>query len=1373
MRWFLSYNSADEAWARRLEAALRRKEPRIDVFFAPKTLRAGGLWLPTLAREIDQAAVFVLLIGESGVGSWQVLEYCAALERWTKDRGFPLIPLIIGQTKAPGLPFLRLLHCITADAPDNDEMLALLLSAAEGTGEKMAQMWRFTVPYRGLEAMSEADSEFFFGRLDETVHALRVLLDAGDRLPILIGNSGVGKSSLAQAGVIAALKRQAWPVEAGLREWPPGFGSSRSWCFLSIRPGQLPLRELAKAFVRLWFTDRTDPIWDERTDDWAQRLLGGGSLKGLLDATEERLRELGRSVPPATLIYIDQAEELYTRADDEQRHRFSEILAQGLEDSRLRAFMSLRADFYGALQSDAPVYALREPVDVPPLPEGRLCEVIERPAQLLDAVFEPSDLPTKIAARTAEESVEDAGALTTLAYLLDDMWQQMLRRDDGVLRLPARSIEVGAVLARRAEQFLSEHAGAREKLRQIFTLKLATVREDGSAARRRAERREFSDEEWRLVSELADYPWRLVVTARPEGGEAYAEVAHEALFRRWATLRRWVEDARDFLAWKAGFERLRRAWEVASEAEKEDALLMGRALAEARIWLLDHEHRLEAQEITFVKCSIARQERERRMRDRQRAIITWGSLAATFILTLLGILFYVQRNEAIENADAALAASRNADAARNEAFSRQLAANAVGLLTRDLPLSLLLSIEATQVSDTPEARNALLTSLLFSAPSDSFLHYEGSGRIMGVNFSARGHPLALIGRALERTDESISHIQLWDLQTNQPHGEPFAATGLVAFSPDGRFVASAHCKSVSIGTPDSYMGQIGVCTSETSVWEITSADVIKQHEFVSGRFVRALAFSPDNELLMTEECSELNTDYSRRRNPIEPQWHEYDCRWTHSANIWNLGESKRDPPSDELDKMTQSAGLFALGPDNRIAAGRKAITIWDFGTGKKLRTLKAVHKGNVTSIAFSLNGQLLATGDEYGTIVVWELDHFEPMGQPRTGHPTAISSLAFRSDGEKLISGSADGTIVLWHVSDESWLSDSLHGHAGWLTSIEFHPDGQLLLSGSWDGTVKIWNIESGEIVGEIDEDIPGRVTRVFHGPGGDTIGAEHYFVNSERPGSLQLWDAQTLKKIREYTQEGHFVVAPKAATVARMDRGTITLMDWKAFLDWDPGNPIGRKLAGREFSHNLSFTEDGTKLATVESGRTITVWDIATARPLYDPIESAISLSGVAFGRNGQVLAAPGTDESGSYIFLWDALSGKLFDKLPSHGSATLLAFDPRDQILATATSQDKGIALWDVRYGRMLGRLYRSHRGDVLTIAFSPDGSLLAVGYRDGAIHLWDLTVEGWITRACHIANRSMTSTERRRYLGTRNYSRSCQDSEALMREKIEAHN
>jgi hypothetical protein len=289
--------------------------------------------------------------------------------------------------------------------------------------------------------MEEKDSDYFFGRKRETFDVLTALAGAPDRLPVLIGNSGVGKSSLAQAGVLAALKRQAWPEEVGApNAWPLAFHDSRQWCYLTLRPGADPLKALVDTFLDTWQFAATDPGRVRLQNDWIELLRDGkGTLCDLIEATERRRRELDQPKPPASFLYIDQGEELYVRAEERQSRRFSELLVHALPDPRLRMMMSMRSDFLGHLQNDEALFKARQHIDVPPLREAELREVVGRPAQLLAARFETEGLIDIITRRTAEDSIKDVGALPLLSYTLDDMWTQMVRHGDGTLRQAAQN----------------------------------------------------------------------------------------------------------------------------------------------------------------------------------------------------------------------------------------------------------------------------------------------------------------------------------------------------------------------------------------------------------------------------------------------------------------------------------------------------------------------------------------------------------------------------------------------------------------------------------------------------------------------------------------------------------------------------------------------------------------------------------------------------------------------------------------------------------------------------------------------------------------------------------------------------------------------
>jgi formylglycine-generating enzyme required for sulfatase activity len=624
-RWFISYHSPDGALAEQLKNAIARKDPGSYIFFAPSNLRVGGFWSAQLAQEISDATAFVLLVGEQGVGNWQVLEYDEALDKRVKSPDFPLMLVLLEGQVAPGLPFLRQLHWIVTKDPASDKDVTQLLDATAGTSTRPGELWRYASPYRGLAAMEQKGSDYFFGRSKEIVEVILCVAANPDKIPILLGNSGVGKSSLAQAGVLAALIRQGWPEGVGgSTPWPAVFRDSRRWCFLTLRPGTAPVTALVEVFLETWQLDRTSTEWPTRRAEWVEKLVSGVlTLRDLLDQTKRRYAELKYPEPASFLLYVDQGEELYVRSEINQRRRFSELLKQSISDARVHVLMSMRSDFLGELQKDEPLYSVHRQVNVPPMREQALRELVSRPAELLSARFETDSLAADIARRAAEESTKDAGALPLLSYLLDDMWRRMLERGDGVLRLPAQSIDLGRVLVDRANAFIESHAGSEDKLRRILTLKLATVREDSEPTRRRAWRSEFSDEEWRLVSELADHPNRLLITVTPEvapttlvpqpagtetqvaptSDETYAEVAHEAIFRRWDKLRGWVAAERELLAWRSGLEVARRAWQAAPDQSKSDALLMGLSLRQAQGWLARRPNDIPIVDRNFIKLS--------------------------------------------------------------------------------------------------------------------------------------------------------------------------------------------------------------------------------------------------------------------------------------------------------------------------------------------------------------------------------------------------------------------------------------------------------------------------------------------------------------------------------------------------------------------------------------------------------------------------------------------------------------------------------------------------------------------------------------------------------------------------------------------------
>jgi hypothetical protein len=627
LRIFLSYHTPERESALALKTAVEQAVAGADVFVDRTHLRYGQLWQPALFEAISKSDAFLILVSNR-LGDWQKVEYYEARDRKAKDDRFVLLPIFIAdRTKgaAANLPGLAQLHWIEATEPTAPEPFGQIVAALTGTGiPKAPEPWRTINPYRGLVALEEQDADFFFGRDLETSNVLDAMMAQPGRLIALIGSSGVGKSSLVAAGVMASLKRQRWP--GGDRPWPAALADSRAWGFVSMKPGDDPVGALVSAFAALWFVDATDPDRIARRNRWTELLKRGeGRLADLVEATEARLKsELGLTPPRRLLLYVDQGEELYARAGKDDIRRFSELLAEGLADPRLVVMTSQRADYYGQLQANHLLFPLAVRIDVPPLSAEAMKSVLRAPAKVLGVTFESAELVDHIVATTEDQP----GALPLLADLLTDLWERMTRRGDGILRLADRKeiVHIGTALSRRADEFLATHPTQVDAVKRLFTLRLAHVPRQGEPVRRRMVRVPGRDTEWQIAQALAGPDWRLLVTGEHEG-QATAEVAHEILLKAWSTLKSWLEGEREFLVWRDEIEVRRREHVQADRRRKRDALLMGLPLRQSELWLKARRADVDPPEQQFIEESI-RVDRSRRRLRRVAAMLAFVLVSA-------------------------------------------------------------------------------------------------------------------------------------------------------------------------------------------------------------------------------------------------------------------------------------------------------------------------------------------------------------------------------------------------------------------------------------------------------------------------------------------------------------------------------------------------------------------------------------------------------------------------------------------------------------------------------------------------------------------------------------------------------------------------
>jgi len=161
-----------------------------------------------------------------------------------------------------------------------------------------------------------------------------------------------------------------------------------------------------------------------------------------------------------------------------------------------------------------------------------------------------------------------------------------------------------------------------------------------------------------------------------------------------------------------------------------------------------------------------------------------------------------------------------------------------------------------------------------------------------------------------------------------------------------------------------------------------------------------------------------------------------------------------------LTGHTAKVTSVSFSPDGQILASGswdKTIKLWRVSDGRLIRTLTG-HTNHVNSVSFSPDGQILASGSDDKTIKLWRVSDGSLI-RTIEGHTGSVESVTFSPDGQILASGSDDKTIKLWRVSDGS-LIGTLEGHTDAVLSVSFSPDGQILASGSDDNTIKIWRLE-------------------------------------------------------------------------------------------------------------------------------------------------------------------------------------------------------------------------------------------------------------------------------------------------------------------------
>ncbi|MUG98244.1 ABC transporter substrate-binding protein [Scytonema sp. UIC 10036] len=385
------------------------------------------------------------------------------------------------------------------------------------------------------------------------------------------------------------------------------------------------------------------------------------------------------------------------------------------------------------------------------------------------------------------------------------------------------------------------------------------------------------------------------------------------------------------------------------------------------------------------------------------------------------------------------------------------------------------------------------------------------------------------------------------------------------------------------------------------------------------------------------------------------------------------------------------------------------------------------HKNTIRNLAFSPNGQIVASTSVDTTIKLWNLKG-ETLNT-LAGYNNIVNSVSFSPNGQMLVSGSYDRSIKLWSITGKL-LDDRTQAHTAEVYSVSFSPDGKILASSSWDGTIKLWSISDGklkflntlelsqQILKAIKEDKDNNKATgspkpySFHGlsfsPDGKIIAAG----NEDRQVWIWSREGKLLKTLPEHSSLVYGVsFSPDGKMLASFSADR-TIVLWNV--------PEGKKLktlTGHKSNvFSAIFSTDGKTLISASDDTTIKFWRVDDGRELKTLAGHSSAVRSVSISPDGKILASAGID---TVIKLWGINSEDIRNLSEYTKKLFSISFSPDSKTVVTAGND---LVLWRNLDGKKL-RQFLGNKSELITTSFSPDGQILASGDTDGNILLCNL--------------------------------------------------